>query len=181
MTSYSWWCDSFSTVQPVGCDLRHAFPDRWLRIYSLPGGRRYASTEDELMLLRKRHRDVTAALFVEGADCRLIVSCTDAGHESFSRFDLAPAPELPAYQPDEDDPPVGPFYAAALAWDMDVFRPVLDAIASDAVRALVVCPATTVAYAPYDGGADLFFPNSTARNQAGQTLRTYASPRPDGL
>lgn len=180
MTS-SWWHDSFSTVQPVGCDLRHAFTDRWLRIYSLPDGQRYASTAKELTLLRKRHRDVTTTLFADGADCRLIVPCTYVTHESFSSFDLAPAPELPAYQPDTDDPPVGPFHAAPLAWDLDAFRPVLDAIANDAVRALVVCPATTVTYAPYDGGADLFFPNRAARNEARRVLRAYVSPRPDGL
>jgi hypothetical protein len=32
MSSYSLWCDAFSTVQSVGCDLRHAFPDGWLHI-----------------------------------------------------------------------------------------------------------------------------------------------------
>lgn len=179
--SYSWWRDAFSTVQPVGCDLRHAFPDRWLRIYSLPDGQRYANTEEERTLLRERHQHATALLFTEGADCRLIVPCSYEDEPCFSGLGLAPEPELPAYQPDEDEPPYGPFLMAVLPWNFDTFRPVLDAVANDAVRALVACPRTAHVYAPYDGGADLFFPHSAARDQSRRSLREYLSPRTDGL
>jgi hypothetical protein len=179
--SYSWWRETFSTVQPLGYALREAFPDRWLRIHGLPAMQRYANTEEERALLRERHRHATALLFAEGADCRLIVPCSYKDDPCFSGLGLAPASELPAYQPEQDEPPYGPFHAAVLRWDFDTFRPVLDAVANDAVRALVVCPGTTHVYAPYDGGADLFFPNPAARDQARQELRAYLSPRADGL
>ncbi|MES2706152.1 MAG: hypothetical protein V4726_06050 [Verrucomicrobiota bacterium] len=170
-----------SAVQPTGWALRAAFPDRWLRIHSLANSRRYAETEEEWGELRSRHRHATSFLFCEGQLGFLIVPWMRAPDGVFRELGLTPSQELPGYQPDDDEPPNGPFHIAPLHWSFDSFLPILEAVANDATRAVFVSADTARIYAPYDGGADLFFPAPDLLPAARTALADYLSGRADGL
>jgi hypothetical protein len=43
VTGEAWWNNHYPEAPPVGFLLRQVYSDRWLRIHSLPGSKRYAS------------------------------------------------------------------------------------------------------------------------------------------
>ncbi|GLQ88864.1 hypothetical protein GCM10007898_24350 [Dyella flagellata] len=74
------------------------------------------------------------------------------------------------------------FFGTPLTWGEAKHDSLLRAVADDRTgRVMIFNPARRAAFAPYDGGADLFFPTefdvSVARNKFGAWL----SPHPDGL
>ncbi len=175
------WQNARSTAQPTGWALRRAFPDRWLRIHSLTDSKRYAETEHDWSELRSRHRRATSLLLREGEFGFVIVPWACVHDEVFRGLGLAPSLDLPGYQPDDDEPPPGPFHIAPLYWSFDSFLPILEAVADDATRSVFVSADSAHIYAPYDGGADLFFPEPSSLSAARITLADYLSDRPDGL
>lgn len=104
-----------------------------------------------------------------------------ASREVFAGLGLRPTGELPEYQPDDDEPPTGPFHAANFLWSFNSFIPILDAVAEDATCALFVSADANRIYAPYDGGADLFTTDCNQLTALRVALKAYLSPRSDGL
>ena len=66
--------DEFGTIPPLGYRLRLSYPDRWIRIYSLPEGKRYAETDEEREILLERQNAVASFVLGGGAAC-LVFSC----------------------------------------------------------------------------------------------------------
>lgn len=120
-------------------------------------------------------------LLTEGEQGFLIAPWLCATHEVFSGFGLRPSHQLPEYQPDDEEPPGGPFHAAAFSWSFDSFLPILDAVAEDATCALFASADASRIYAPYDGGADLFTTDPAQLTALRVALKAYLSPRSDGL
>lgn len=176
-----WWCSACQSVQPTGWALRGAFRDRWLRIHSLTGSKRYPTTPQDRSELRSRHRHATSLLLREGEHGFLITPWACASHEVFSSSGLMPSRHVPEYQPDDHQPPGGPFHAAAFRWSFDSFIPILDAVAEDATCALFASADASRIYAPYDGGADLFTTESDQLTVLRVALKACLSPRFDGL
>ncbi|MEM1297243.1 MAG: hypothetical protein AAGH89_17900 [Verrucomicrobiota bacterium] len=88
---------------------------------------------------------------------------------------------LPECKSDPEDVPNGPYFGAQISWDFKQFEPVLREVAEDSVRAIVISKNDLTAYAPYDGGADLFLPDSDSRDKAKEEFFDFLSERPDGL
>jgi hypothetical protein len=178
---HPWWLNAYSTVQPTGWALRHAFPNRWLRIHSLTNSKRYPETDFDWAELRERHFH-SSSLLLDGVDAGfLIVPWACASDDVFRGLGLTPTRGLPEYQPDDDEPPTGPFHAVAFRWSFEAFLPILEAIADDATRALFVSTDALRIYAPYDGGADLFTSDPAHLVSLRDDLSSYMSARPDGL
>jgi hypothetical protein len=131
--------------------------------------------------LRSRHRHATSLLLKEGEPGFLISPWACASHEAFSGFGLRPSLHCPGYQPDDDEPPAGPFHAAGFCWNFHSFVPILDAVAEYATLALFVSADASRIYAPYDGGADLFTTAPDHLMELRVALKAYLSPRSDGL
>ncbi|MCA9708875.1 MAG: hypothetical protein KDK70_23725, partial [Myxococcales bacterium] len=68
----SWWSERFGQTSPLGYRLRAAFPERWLRIHSLPQSKRYPDSAAELDVLLHRHRTVAAAVLSPDTPCKLL-------------------------------------------------------------------------------------------------------------
>jgi hypothetical protein len=176
-----WWINACQSVQPTGWALRAAFRDRWLRIHSLTDSKRYPTTAWDWSELRERHRHATSLLLTEGERGFLISPWACASHKAFSASGLRPSRHVPEYQPDDQEPPGGPFHACSFCWSFDSFIPILDAVAEDATCALFASADASRIYAPYDGGADLFTTDPAQLTTLRMALKTYLSPRSDGL
>jgi hypothetical protein len=177
------WRQEFGAVAPIGYLCREALPSRWLRIHSLPESKRYADDETEYAELLRRHDEVASTILGNGEECVLFATVYD-------EHDLAAA-ELPVIDgvtftdvPDlatDDEVPIR-IAAAPAVWNFARFEELIRAIADDrSCRVLFANFARHTAYAPYDGGADLFLDSPESVSRMKKMWRKWLSARADGL
>lgn len=176
-----WWRRRYSDTQPIGWALRHSFPNRWLRIHSLPEAKRYPNDDADWDILLDRHRRVLNAIIPPKSLCYLITPWSCAKDDCFSDYSLRLIASLPKFRPEPDEPPTGGYFGARIEWEFDRFEPVLRAAANWESLSCVVLEDRFCAYAPYDGGADLFLPDASTRDTLKSRFTEYLSDREDGL
>ena len=188
----SWWTSAFPDAPPLGHRLRLAYPDRWLRIHSLPESRRYPSDAAELELLLDRHQAVADELLGRERAC-MLVTPTWTPAELGERRTLAACFDAREFEcvaveaePDPDDP-VGRwtcFWALETTWDPARDRAIVAEVADDQLRAVWLSfdgPHGPEVYAPYDGGADLILADPARRGALASRWAAWLSRRPDGM
>jgi hypothetical protein len=190
-----WW-GWYGKAPPVAHVMREVYEDRWLRIHSLPRSRRYPDSASDWEELLARHNAVATELLGDGEPCILFTTCFDWGDSPLparlSDVPVAPAPTR--LEPlDETWPGEEPLrqlrddgtlwlYATELRWSAGAYDPLLRAVADDKTgRVLLVSSGTGRVYAPYDGGADLFFLDPEERRAARERHRAWLSSHPEGL
>jgi hypothetical protein len=188
------WQRSFSLAPPVSYRMRELYPERWLRIHSLPESKRYPESPEELTTLLARHNAVATTMFGDEREVVLIV-------EQYGTWQTtAPTPVLPLelggelrplqridpreLQP-RADPAEDPFVdlsAAVVPWRSGAFDPLIMELASGAGRRFLLSTRDAArVYAPYDGGADLFLEDRRARDAWKARFSTWLSAHPSGL
>ena len=74
------------------------------------------------------------------------------------------------------------FFALNITWRSGAFDELLLAVAQERVGPILFANIENRSiYAPYDGGADLFFPSSAAAELAKQHFAYWLSKREDGM
>jgi hypothetical protein len=182
------WAAWYPGSLPVGYLLGEAHRARWLRIHSLPGSRRYPESDEDWAELLHRHNRVATDLLGDGGHCVVVVPSYGPGFVAELRLRDRLGLRLLALVRD-DFPESGEpedqaldLYAAPAAWAPGAFDDVLRWRASDETGPIMfVARETGRAYAPYDGGADLFFPSSAERDEARRRYRAWLSRNPSGL
>lgn len=185
------WSTLFPDCPPVRHLLRRVYADRWLRVHSLPDAKRLPSGhEDEEELLR-RHELIAERQLSSGGECALVIayangyggqdeppSVTAFGVEVVDGWGSQWMTE-PRFEDEFED--------VVLASARFNYRPgllmslVLDVAYGRTAPLLFVALGSGRVYSPYDGGADLFFEHSVARDAAHAQLSAWVSRRPDGL
>jgi hypothetical protein len=166
--------------------LKTDLPERWLRIHTLPGSKRYADSDAEAAEIAQRQVASAQALFEDDAPVWLVT--WRYGSLSGAMNDVAPLGEkmgLPlveacALAVDEEDQTIA-VLVAALRWSPSSSAPLRRAIANDEERAMWVHARTAEVFAPYDGGVDLIFSSVERRDQHRSRFSAWLSSRPDGL
>lgn len=176
---------------PVGYMLREKHVDRWLRIHSLEGGKRYADNDVEKKELLYRH--LKTAQHVLGSDSlTLFVSCYSEKSDKLDvlydnpywikNFDFSLFQTIDISEDDED-----PYYmfsfVAEFSWDCGIFEEIVSDVADENVSSRVAffSEKTKGIYAPYDGGADLFFIDKSKKKEAKSLLSNWLSEHESGL
>jgi hypothetical protein len=86
-----------------------------------------------------------------------------------------------AFASEDPDEPMQ-FFALQVTWRRSAFDKLICAVADDQTGPILFAnTAAKSIYAPYDGGADLFFPSSAAVATARVQFRSWLSAREDGL
>ena len=177
------WKHAFEGALPVGFLLRQHYPERWLRVHSLPESKRYPSCPSEYDELLNRHNAVAAYTLGEGSKCSLFIARFGENRE-WSDTDLAslmggvPTHALASEDPEE---PIQ-FFALQVAWRLSAFDMLIRAAADDQTGPVLFANmASQTIYVPYDGGADLFFSSPAAVTVAKDVFRSWLSAREDGL
>ena len=169
------WTEWFPDAPPVGFLLREAEPDRWLRIHSLPGSRRHPESGWDHAELLRRHNAVATDLLGEGAACGVVLfdvcdpqrSSALGARAGLTEAELPRVASLPPDLWDEDD---GVFtepvclFGGSTVWRTGAFDAFIAAVADARVSGMFAAFETGAVYAPYDGGADLFFPTTWERD-----------------
>jgi hypothetical protein len=186
------WSVWYPGAPPIGFLLRAAYPERWLRIHSLPGSKRYATSAADYAELLLRHNTVAADLLGGvGAPCAVLVCATSEGpwsrnlgaQAALAEGDLPFACRLPAALWEQRAAFAEPVHliGGACTWQVGAFDGFLRAVADDEVKGLVIELERGQVYAPYDGGADLFFATREERDSGRKRYESWVSSRPDGL
>jgi hypothetical protein len=180
---------SICDVPPAADALRHAIPERWVRFYSLPHGKRYADSDDEWQELLRRADTLVSEACAAGAQLMLVTgSHSEAGSEP-SRDEVMnavqPAPEYwRQVLPDDAEAADWPFHLWA-SWPTYAphsFDALIRAAAGwKVVGVMLVAVASRIVIHPYDGGTDVFLPTAEERNQWLERHQEWASPLPSGL
>lgn len=79
------WARSWPDADPIGHQVRAAYPDRWIRFHTLPGSKRYAEPVGEYAEIARRQRVVLAELLGERTAEDLVIIAAD-----WDATDLAP-------------------------------------------------------------------------------------------
>ncbi|MCP3143173.1 DUF3885 domain-containing protein [Pyxidicoccus xibeiensis] len=192
------WRCWYSNGPPVAHVLRLQHPENWLRIHSLPEAQRYPDSPEDWTELLARHNEVATGMLGEGGRGVLIAARNAFDGEPLpEQLDNEPEP-LATLSPrllgpiDADwpgavalkshyDSTVG-LYAVELRWHRGAYDTLLRAIANwEVALVLFVSSDSGRVYAPYDGGADLFFPNPEERDLARERYQAWLSQFPGGL
>lgn len=182
------WESSFNSTPPLGFVLRQAFHSRWIRFHSLPHGKRYAQTKQEMQALIDRNFAVASRLFTPASVC-FVVHGVDTRHPAvhatlqplgFQEIDLtAKLTFSPEYQ---DELEWLKFYLACSRWDGIPYREILPLVTEEAIGPLLFVNLDNGnVLAPYDGGVDLILRTREERETLRRDFAEYLSDRKDGL
>ena len=161
------------------------WPDRWLRIHTLPRSKRYADIESEAAEIAERQVTTAKALF---EDDGLVWLVTWRHHLTSEASDLAQPSESCGVRLMEAGEVAGDaegetlaLLVARLRWSASTSARLRLAIANDEERAMWMHERTAEVFAPYDGGVDLIFSSVERRDRYKQRFSAWLSARPDGL
>jgi hypothetical protein len=183
------WKTAFPHAAPAGFLCRVAASERWVRTHSLPGSKRYPDTTSEYAEVLYRYRQIASEVLGEGSHCVLFAS----------RFGDERHWDVPADGPlrghrfahvmtegdgdgDGDGGERRQFFAAETTWRASAFDELLTAVADDqCAHLLFFNPQRRTAFAPYDGGADIFVATREDALAAKNRFEAWLSARPDRL
>jgi hypothetical protein len=183
-----YWAGEYPACPPIGFLLRAKYNDKWFRIHSLPGSKRYPENDAEMRDVLHRHNAVLDALL--RPDGAFVLLTTDYSNE--------PTPVLPrllrtdstlnlsstfAFTASSDaGSPFWHFFVTALKWHRGCLDAVLAQVATDAIAdILVIGQEQKCVYHPYDGGGDIIVRSDEGRTTLKQMFSAWLSPRADGL
>ncbi len=188
------WTDRWPECPPIGDELRHSVPSRWVRFHSLPGSKRYAETDEERAAVLGRHNAILGELFAQLdehaiADQVVVVTCAWGDHSDRTRqADLVAAdPEATFWRSDrwdqsEPDLPWTHLWVSSRPWLLGALDPLLALVADDRTGGVIVAPPSLAwLYHPYDGGADVVAPSEGSRDWLATRHPDWLSAHPKGL
>jgi hypothetical protein len=180
----NWW----SASAPAARVLRDRFPGRWVRFHTLPGAKRYATSEAERVEVLCRYRVLLeASLGDVGASSELLVVITCSwsstatptprdeavsevtpGAIHWRSDDLATEPGFHAWQH---------HYVSGLAKNDPALDRLLRYVANDLVDGIVLTDLTcTRIFCPYDGGVDIFTSSAEERDRLSAAYAAWLPP-----
>jgi hypothetical protein len=173
----AFWNETYPEVLPVSYLFRHAYPDRWFRVHSLPQSKRYPETKKEYAILLHRQNTILTDLLGKKAEILLVITnWLDDIQNDWPDFlyskpfcdlkSIAGTP-IPKQQidPDWDENAVYKPIIYTAIWEAGKFDSLLKRIANDEGRAFFVGIQQQCVIAPYDGGVDVLLKDRLTRNR----------------
>ena len=184
------WKTSYPDTVPIPRFFRHAYPDRWFRIQSLPDSKRFAESPEEWELLLKRHNTILTDLIGERAPMLMVSGeyyfkgITDADplkvaecarHISFVKLDPI---DLHKLKPDKYLK--GEMYKTMFSeqrFDGPAFEPILRSIAEEELIAYFISVGKDCLVSPCDGGMDIIVKDAATRDTYREKYKSWLSAK----
>lgn len=183
-----YWRATFPDCPPVAHLLRQAYAQRWLRIHTLPESKRYAQDAVEYREILHRHNTMLAEVIGWGQPCILVLTgYSDTPEPVLSQSWLraqypTSQPFLSTLMEHDPSPLYWHFFMQPLRCEPGIADPLLRRVADDAARdVLFVRVERTTLYMPYDGGGDVIFTSTAARDVMRHRYAAWLSAHPSGL
>jgi len=186
------WHATYPETEPISFHFKHAYPNRWFRIHSLPHSQRYAANEIEWEILLNRQNYLLTDLLGNNAEALLVtgqyafdaITFSEDAAGVLSSFSFTPTGRLDLAQlfPTEYEP--GQYYQPRFSeqlWQAKRFDPLLREIADGQTNAFFVSQHNACLVAPYDGGVDVILKDEATRDSYRALYQAWLSPLPSGL
>jgi hypothetical protein len=181
------WEYRFPDCKPVAHHLPVVFPERWVRLHSLPGSKRYPVSPAEYATVLERHNKVLGNLARPG---EMVILLTTGWSETaepirrqreLSELDPRALPWRTVAMHQEPDKFPEPLFwhvfASKWRWSRGVFDPLIRLIANDVVsNVMMVAPDCRWLVHPYDGGMDLIVESRVARDRLAERYPGWLAP-----
>jgi hypothetical protein len=182
-----YWDTTYPGVPIVPHRLRIAYGDRWLRIHSLPRGKRYAASQGEYVEILRRQNTVIDDLIGAGRRYELVFGYFGEERDlprpvttTLNGLDPVPLTTLSPEQSDKEK--AFPLFVASLTWTTSQLDVVLRAVADDVLETpLLVGVEQGCVIAPYDGGMDIFVADESERDELREHYAGWLPARSSGL
>jgi hypothetical protein len=185
-----YWNINYPESNQIGHELKSVYPNRWLRIHSLPESKRYAESEDEYQIILNRQNKLISELI--GENTEIIITSgqyeTELKDEistelnNYGKFEKCRTIELHKIYPEEyEDEFFYYVYFKPDIWKLNSKNELLKNIADDEFRAMFVCPKRNCIVAPYDGGIDVIVNTQEKRDELKIKYKDWISKREDGM
>ncbi|MBW8201638.1 DUF3885 domain-containing protein [Flagellimonas abyssi] len=182
-----YWNKEYPESLPINHELKWNYPDRWLRVHSLPESKRYADSMEEYKILLDRQNQLINDLIGEKSDVFISFGLytsdqpKDNNEEltEFGGFLKVWTIDLHKERPEEYEDEM--YFDIYVKWENGNRDEILTAIADDEIRAMFVSPSKKCVIAPYDGGVDLIVDSMEKRDSLRDKYKDWLSEREDGL
>lgn len=189
------WERRWPRCRPIGHELRHAAPERWVRFHSLPASKRYADSDAEYAEILRRHITVLNELAVQypgGTPGRVLVvtvAWSDGPavpHRQTTVADTMPGAEHWTSVVSERDEDGREYWIHLFLSMSEIGSPQLErllCLVADDETADVIITDTELnwLYHPYDGGADVITSSTLQRDMLRAQHLQWLSSHPQGL
>jgi hypothetical protein len=188
------WISNYPGAFPMPHYFENDYRERWFRIHSLPGSKRYADTDDEWETLLARQNNIITDVLGNNAPILFLTGdfSSEGGTElhplnsvnSISDFQMIPLPTIDLYKIAPEHYDKGQYYNPVFCeetWQPKKFDNILRDIAEDQLKAMFISIERKFIIAPYDGGIDIVLDNKATRDHYKVKYKTWLSTRPDGL
>lgn len=185
-----YWQTKYPEALPINHELKNDYPDRWLRVHSLPESKRYAENESEYQIILDRQNTLINDLLGNNAEIIILFGLytADLSNDNykeltdFGDFDMVQTISLHKERPNEyEDEIYFDIYIKSDQWIINSRNEILRAIADDEIRAMFICPSKDCIFAPYDGGMDIVVNSIEKRDELKLKYKDWLSKREDGL
>ncbi len=151
------------------------FPNRWMRIHSLPNSKRYPDTKVEWDILLHRQNALINHLVPQHTALQIVINWIEPDEYLFTSFNLLP---LGILQEALGEPEYNSFLMDD-SWESHSIDPILSMIANEDLRAFILAPDCVIA--PYGGGVDVILNDPHTCYALKRQFKAWLSQRPDGL
>ena len=184
------WDINYPETNPIGHELKSVYPNRWLRIHSLPESKRYAESEDEYQIILNRQNKLISELI--GENTEIIITSGQYGMEltdeistelsDFGIFEKCRTIELHKIYPEEyEENFYYDVYFRNDIWQHNSKNEILKSIADDDFRAMFISPKEKCIIAPYDGGMDIIVDSQEKRDGLKAKYKDWLSANENGM
>lgn len=189
------WADRWAECRPIGHELRHWVPDRWVRFHSLPGSKRYAETEAEYGEILARHHAVLHELAGWTRPAQPgdeLIAVTESWSDSPAVVDRRPALVVAApgaepwtsvlYEEYDDEETWTHLFVSRVSLGSTRLDRLLRLVADDKTGDVILSDLElNWLYHPYDGGADVIAATTGHRDALAVLHADWLSAHPLGL
>lgn len=191
----TFWDANYGNTYPISYLLKDAYPERWLRIHSLPRSKRHPENDVEWNELLSRQNTLITDLLISDKCITLVTGENYLSLENNQRWSLSPSYSLDylpfthlkpislgSLYPDDYDSDViyRPIFTQ-VNWQPPAYNDILKDIAEDNLRVLFISTTNQCLLAPYDGGVDIIFKDQPIRDLYKMKYRAWLSAREDGF
>jgi hypothetical protein len=170
------WQALYPSALPIKEHLNNVrFPNRWMRIHSLPLSKRYPDSKAEWDILLHRQNTVIDKLVPQGTVIQFVFNWIEKDNYLFKSFDLEP---LGIIQTAKDEPAYESFLLETI-WESGTENPILMMIADETLRGFIVAPDCLIG--PYGGGMDVILKDPHTCYTLRRHFKDWLSLRADGL
>jgi hypothetical protein len=169
------WRRLYPDAPPLSHHFKWCLPKRWMRLHSLPDGKRYADDKAESDIILARQNAVIDHLVPQEQPIQILFTRIETDSHIFISFDLT---RLGVIYNAGDERGYDLWMLNDI-WQSGDYNVLLTMIADDEIEAFIMAPDCLIA--PYDGGIDLILKDAHTAHAVKRQFADWLSQRDDGL